>query len=1072
MAIFPTSFAQRRFWLLEAYAPALGLCHVSQAYDISGQIDPAVLQRSLDALVARHEALRTTFHATDDLPVQVLATQSTFPLSEIDLRAESATTVEALALDLAAQEAQRPFDLQCGPLVRACLLRRSDDRALLLLTLHKIIADASSIHILMRELASLYSAFATDQTAHLPELPIQYVDVAVWQHQQMEADRLSNQVEYWQRQLAALPALELPTDRPRSATPTFSGAVQSRVMSARLSPALEDLARAEDATLFMVLLAAFNVLLYRYSQQTDLAIGTPIVNRNRAEIADVLGVFSNTLVMRSDLSGNPSFRQLLHRVRQVAIQGYTHQDLPFERLIELVQPEPDFSRPALFQAMFMLQPPVADLAFAGLTLTPQLVSSQAAQFDLNVSVQPATQGLCVAAEYNTHLFDPATIERMLGHFETLLTAIARQPDQRIGVLPMLPDAEYQRILVDWNRTDADYPRTYCLHQLFEAQAARSPERIAVVCDGQQITYAELDRRSNQLARLLRERGVCPDALVAICMERTIDLIVGLLGILKAGGAYVPLDPAYPAERLAYMLSESQATLLLTQAQLMPALPKHSAQIICVDRDWPMVAQQASDPLVPEALPDNLAYVIYTSGSTGKPKGVQIPHRAVVNFLHAMRQRPGLTEQDTLLSVTTISFDIAGLEIFLPLTVGARTVLVSRSAAADADQLLAALASSQATVMQATPATWRLLLDAGWRGDPTLRILCGGEAIPQDLAQQLRAKAGAVWNMYGPTETTIWSAATPLGAESVLIGEPIANTQLYILDRQMQPVSVGVPGELFIGGDGLARGYRNRPDLTAERFVPNPFATTAPAGSGSRMYRTGDLVRYTSNGLIEFVGRIDHQVKVRGFRIELGEIESVLRQHPAVREAIVLVREAGALGAKQIVAYIVESQEAQEQNNEQPAANPKLDSARFSARCAPQELRRFLQQRLPDYMVPSGFVPLDTLPQTPNGKIDRQRLLALNVPVSEPDRDIIAPRTPTEELLAGQWAALLGREQVSIHDSFTKLGGNSLLGIRLIAWVRETFQLNVPVRTLFDRPTVAKLAAWIDLQRSKAAAAEL
>jgi amino acid adenylation domain-containing protein/non-ribosomal peptide synthase protein (TIGR01720 family) len=690
--------------------------------------------------------------------------------------------------------------------------------------------------------------------------------------------------------------------------------------------------------------------------------------------------------------------------------------------------------------MFVLQnAPMSALELSGLTVSPLESDSGIAKFDLTLSVEETASGLIGTLEYNTDLFEAATIARMVGHLQQLLSGIVANPEQRLDALPLLTEAERHQLLMEWNNTQAVDTQHMCIHQLFEAQVERTPDAIAVVFEDQQLTYRELNARANQLAHYLQKLGVKPEVLVGICVERSLDMVIGLLGILKAGAAYVPLDPAYPKERLAFMLTDAQVSVLLTQEKLVTALPEHQAKVVCLDADWEKVAKDNQNNPISKVTHQDLAYTIYTSGSTGKPKGVQIPHRALVNFLSAMRLTPGMSEKDVLLSVTTLSFDIAALELYLPLITGARLVLVSREVASDGTQLWERLTASGATLMQATPATWRLLLAAGWQGGQSLKILCGGEALDRSLAARLLERGTEVWNLYGPTETTIWSAVHKVESQksaserdgAISIGRPIANTQIYILDSQGQPTPIGVPGELHIGGDGLARGYLNRPELTAEKFLPNPFEKA----EGRRLYKTGDLARYLPNGEIEYLGRIDHQVKIRGFRIELGEIEAALSQHPAIRETVVLAQEK-VQGDKRLIAYIVTEQQL----------SPSIS-----------DLRCFLKEKLPEYMVPSVFVQLEALPLTPNGKVNRKALPAPDTARPELDKAFVAPRTPVETQLVEIWSQVLGVEQVGIHDNFFELGGDSILTIQIVARANQV-GLQLTPKQLFEHQNIAELAA--------------
>jgi amino acid adenylation domain-containing protein len=800
-----------------------------------------------------------------------------------------------------------------------------------------------------------------------------------------------------------------------------------------LVQSLKALSRQEGATLFMTLLAAFQTLLHRYTGQSIVVVGSPIAGRTHLETEGLIGLFINTLVLRTDLAGNPTFRELLHRVREVSTQAYAHQDLPFEKLVEALNPERDLSRNPLFQVLFNLEniPKHATQA-QSLGIGAFEFDRGIAPLDLSLEMVEGADGLSCIAEYNTDLFDAATISRLLSHFRTLLEGIIAHPEQSIATLPLLTAAERQQLLGEWNATAADR-EDVCIHHLFEAQVEQTPDAVAMVFEGQQMTYRELNHRADQLAYYLHKLGVGPEVVVGICVERSLEMLVGLLGILKAGGAYVPLDPAYPKERLAFMLEDMQAPVLVTQQRLAVSLSDYTTRLVCLDADWEAIAREGD--LKPDSgvSAENLAYVIYTSGSTGQPKGVAVSHRSVVNFLTAVCQRPGLTHQDILLTVAPVAFDMAVFDLWLPLTVGARIVMVSHEVAADGGRLVRELVATNTTVMHATPATWRLLLEAGWQHSSRLAILCGGEALSRELATQLLARGSCLWNLYGPTEATVWSTVHEVQPQegSISIGRPLANMQTYVLDAHGQPVPIGVPGELYIGGVGLARGYLNRPELTAERFIPNPFSSEP----GARLYKTGDLVRYWPDGGLEFLGRLDHQVKLRGFRIELGEIEAVLDQHPGLRQVVVVARE-DLPGQQQLVAYVIPHQ----------GLAPTIS-----------DLRSFLQAKLPDYMVPAAFVLLETLPLTSNGKIDRRALPPPAPTRPELAAPFVAPRTPIEAMLAGIWAEVLRLERVGIHDDFFELGGHSLLATQVMSRLQRALRVELPLGVLFDQPTVAGLA---------------
>ncbi|HXB57699.1 MAG TPA: amino acid adenylation domain-containing protein [Vicinamibacteria bacterium] len=1029
------SFAQERLWFLHQLEEASAAYHIPGALLLRGCLDVGALDKALAELWRRHESLRTRFESLDGQPVQRIDPPDGFSPARHDLSALGRAGAEAQARRLTAEEAQRPFDLVRGPLFRVSHLRLAEDEHVLLVTLHHVVADGWSLGVLVRELGVLYEAFRCDRPSPLSALPLQYADFAQWQRARLEAPEVERQIGYWRRQLQRVSALELPTDRPRPPVQTFHGANHHFLIAPEVAEGVRRLARREKATVFMVLLAAFQSLLHRYSGQEDVAVGTPVAGRSRAELEGLVGLFVNTLVLRTDLGGDPRFRDVLARVREVALEAYAHQDTPFERLVEELRPERDLSRSPLFQVMLVLQnAPAAALDLPGLSVQPWGAESGASRFDLTLFVTETSQGFFATAEYNTDLFDADRVAGLGEHFQTLLAGAVSEPDRRLSELPLLEREERRRILGAWNQT-ARRVSPSCVHERIALQAAANPEALAVSFEGASLSYRALDAASDALARRLVRMGVGPEVLVGVAVERSLDLVVALLGVLKAGGAYLPLDPTYPKERLAFMLEDSGARVLLTEEPLLRLLPSNSAQVLCLDSPAPRNKSEAVDLLPVD--PDQLAYVIYTSGSTGRPKGVQVSHRSLSNFLDAMAERPGLAPSDVLLSVTTLSFDIAGLELYLPLVTGARVEMVSREAATNGAWLLERLVSSGATVMQATPATWRLLLEGGWAGGP-LRALCGGEALPGDLASELLKRGVTLWNLYGPTETTIWSTTHRVErAEGVAsLGRPIANTRLYVLDPKGEPVPVGVPGELYIGGAGLARGYLNRPDLTAERFLPDLFG----GEPGARLYRTGDLVRYRRDGALDFLGRVDQQVKVRGFRIELGEIEVAMRELKAVKAAVVLTRPNGT-GEVQLVAHVV--------------FRPGLE-------LTVTELRGALKEKLPPHMIPSSFVILDDLPLTPNGKVDRKALARLEARQREGLPGHVAPRTPLEKSIAAIWQEALGVPRISRHDNFFDLGGHSLLSMRVLARIEAALGIRLTPRDLIFQ-TLEQLAALCERQ---------
>jgi amino acid adenylation domain-containing protein len=1027
----PLSFAQQRLWLIDQLDPGSAAYNLPTAVRLTGAVSPDLLARVFAALVRRHETLRTTFPAREGRPVQAVAPLDPDwrpELPVVDLSHLPEGEREARARALALDEARKPFDLQRGPLLRLTLLRLGAQDHLLLMTLHHIVSDGWSWGVLLRDVGAMVRGGEA-----LPELPVQYADFAVWQRGWLQGEVLERQIAHWREALAGAPAvLELPTDRPRPALPTHRGGARPVRLSAERMASVHALCRQRGATPFMAWAAAWALLLGRHAGQDQVLVGTPVAGRNRREVEDLIGFFVNTLVLRCDLRGAPPFGELLRRVRETAIDAFTHQDLPFERLVDEIAPDRDLRRPPVFQAMFILQnAPLGALELPGLTLRQVPVDAGAAKFDLTLNLVEIEGGLSFL-EYDADLFDEATADRFIARYETLLAGIVAAPDRPLAELPLLPAAERQQLLVDWNDTAEPFPRDRCVHELIAEQAARTPEAVAVSCGGERLSYGELDARAGRLARRLMRLGVGPEVLVGLCAERSPALLVGLLGVLKAGGAYVPLDPTHPRERLGHILADAGAPVLVTEKPLLEALPPHGARIVLLEEDGddgPEIPLPASDP-------ESLAYVIYTSGSTGRPKGVEVRHRGVVNYLVTMAARPGLGSRDVMVAVTTLSFDIAVTELLLPLAVGARVELVRRETAGDADRLAAVLEESGATCMQATPATWTLLVEGGWKGRPHLKALCGGEAFPRALADKLLPRVGELWNVYGPTETTVWSARHPVGpgSRAVPLGLPLGNTTIHLAGQSGELVPVGAAGELLIGGEGLARGYHGRPDLTAERFVPDPFGGVG-GKSGARLYRTGDLARRLPDGTLEYLGRLDHQVKVRGFRIELGEIETVLAGHPAVRECVVVAREDGP-GSKMLVAYLV------------PAGSPD-----------PAELRAFLGAKLPPYMLPAAFVTLEALPLSPNGKVDRKALPAPARQGSERSASDPGgpPRTPTEQLLARVWEEVLKVEGVGAGDNFFTLGGDSILSIQAVFRAREA-GLTLEPRDLFTYQTLRELAA--------------
>jgi amino acid adenylation domain-containing protein len=1042
---FPLSFAQQRLWFLNQLQPNSAFYNIPLNLHFSGQLNIAALESSLQLLISRHEILRTNFIAVDGEPVQAIAATRDFTLPIVDLRPLSASERELEYEKLASVAAMYVFNLAQEPLLRAQLVQLTPTENVLLLTVHHIIFDGWSVNIFVQELTTVYSALVEHHAPNLPEIHLQYVDFAVWQQQWLQGEVLQSQLAYWQQKLAGMPALlELPADRPRRAVQSFCGETQVFTLEQDISEALVSLSQQQGVTLFMLLLTAFKVLLYRYTNQSDIVVGTPVANRQHSQIQGMIGFFVNNLVLRADLSDNPTFLQLLKQVREVVLEAYEHQNVPFEKLVEALHPERNLSYTPLFQIYFVLEhEPRSTVTLKDVTInTSEPGANQTAKFDLSLSLQKTEQDLTGAFEYSTDLFDATTIARMIEHWQILLAGIVANPEQRLSDLPILTAIEQHKLLVEWNQTQQDYPQNLCIYQLFEAQVEQTPDAVAVIFKDEQLTYRELNAKANQLAHHLQTLGVKPETLVGICVERSLEMIVGLLGILKAGGAYVPIDPAYPSERIAHMLFDSRLPVLLTQQKLVASLPEHQARVVCLDADWEEISVMPELPLITGVTPENLAYVIYTSGSTGKPKGVLIAHRGLCNLATAQIKLFDVQNNSCVLQFASLSFDVSVGEIVMALCAGATLCLGTRDELQPGQPLLKLLQKQKITHMGMTPSALAALPTQELPALET--IIAWGEPCPPNLVAQW-ASGRRFFNGYGPTESTVIATVFQgfEGMDVLPIGRPIDNTLLYILDRYLQPVPIGVPGELHIASVGLARGYLNCPDLTEEKFIPNPFSIEP----GEYLYKTGDKARYLPDGNIEFLGRIDNQVKIRGFRIELGEVEAALASHPAIRETVVVARE-DTPGNKRLVAYVV----------------PKGEAVQETVLPTINELRSFLKTKLPDYMVPGAFVFLETMPLTPNGKIDRRALPAPDSSLRELENNFVAPSTPTEETLAAIWAEVLGLQQVGIHDNFFELGGHSLLATSVISRIQEAFKIELPLRHLFEAPTIASLSQVIETVR--------
>ena len=1029
----PLSYSQQRMWFMYQLAPDGMAYNMPTALSMRGRLDRSALAHAVEGLVRRHESFHTTFAMTTEGPVQIIGQPQVRHWEEFDLRLLPEANRLQEATRLIAQDAGRPFDLVKGPLARFALIQIGDNEHIFFLNMHHIIGDQWSFAIIGRECAALYNDFCEGQTAIPEPSALQYADFAVWQRQWLNTEVLQNLLTYWRTRLVGLQVLAVPTDYPRPQAQRYAGSYRAIDLTDSLLANLTRLSVQRGSTLFMTLLAAFQILLGRYAGQTDVAIGVPIANRTHLSTEGIVGTFVNTLVMRTDLSGNPTFTEVLRRVREVALSAYDHQDLPFERLVEELSTKRDLSYSPLVQVLFnVANAPMDKTQFHGLTWAPFEFDGGAAQFDLTMAVD-AELTKKAHLSFRTDLFDGSTIERMAVQYKTLLEAVAADPQKNIADYQILSQSDRHLILHQWNKTHAGYPHVKALPQLIADQAASTPDSIALSMDGRTLTYGALNAQANRLARYLRRLGVGRGGLVGICLERSPMMVAGLLGILKAGAGYVPLDPDYPLDRLGFMVEDSGSRVIVTSSALLDRIPHEGRHAVCIDRERDAIDQEASTALEhPD--PDDVAYVMYTSGSTGKPKGVEITHQSLVNFLWSMRNILGCTSRDVLLSVTTLSFDIAGLELYLPLIVGGRVELASHQVALDGRLLRRRLEEVCPSIMQATPATWHMLIDAGWEPTPHLTALCGGEALPRELADQILARAGSLWNMYGPTETTIWSTLSKIeqGLMEITIGRPIANTQLYILDDSLQPVPIGVPGELYIGGDGVANGYRHRPELTAERFILHPFSDRP----GARLYKTGDLARYRSDGRVVHLGRLDHQVKIRGFRIEIGEIEAALSRHPAVRQVVVTARE-DQHGLKQLAAYLVCQNETAS---------------------TPTELRALLRKALPEYMMPSYFVFLDALPLTANHKVDVKALPAPAVSGVSSDKIHVGPRNGLEVQLAALWQQVLGVHDPDVYDNFFDLGGHSLKAAQLFYLLEQVYGRQLPLATLFQAPTIAALAS--------------
>ncbi len=1031
------SFPQERLFLLDRVMPGLGAYNVPTLVRIGANLDAARLRSAFETVVARHEILRTRLELRDGVPVQEVFDAGEFELTVADLRTLPPADARAQADGLLGELAGRGFDLGGDVLLRAGLVHLTDDEDLLLVVFHHMGSDHVAAGLLFAELDEIYRALQDGTEPQLPVLPIQYADFADWQRRHQDGAFLDELAEYWTEQLRGAPdRLELPSDRPRPSAASYRGGWKELHIPAEVVGPLRELARERRVSLFMILTAAFETLLHRYSAADDIVIGTPVSGRYYEETEKLLGFFSNTLVLRTDLSGDPTFTELVDRVKVTVLGALAHQELPFEKLVEVVNPERSRSHSPLFQVLFGYDVVSAEpQRLAGHELEPLPIPGwNWSRFDFSMILRDSLEGsLHAHVGYASDLFDASTIDRFLANFQQILVSAA-QPERPISQLPIVAEAE-RRQLDEWNDTGHEYDPRPVFVQIAE-QVERTPQAVAVIDATERLTYAELQGRANQLAHALVDAGVTPGTLVGILMDRQAQLLVSMLAVMQTGAAYLPIDPTFPTDRQEFMFADAQAPVLLTQDRYLGAIDSGTATVICVDRDWPRIAEHPAEPLGIDVDPDDRAYIIYTSGSTGRPKGVETIHRGVANLLAYMRHRPGFGPDDVVVSVATHAVDLPVPDFYLTLMVGARLVLVPRDATMDGVELADWLARFGATGIAATATTLQLLVDAGWKGTPTLKISAGGEALPRALAEELRSRCGSLWNVYGPTETTVWSSVLRLepGEGSPPIGGPLWNTTFYVLDAQQQPQPIGVPGELCIGGDGLARGYLRRPELTAEKFVRDPFSDAPDA----RIYRTGDLVRWREDGTLEYLGRVDLQVKLRGFRIELEEIEAVLADQPDVAGAAAVVHERGP-GDQWLVAYVV------------PAEGRSVDV---------EELRAVCKTRLAPYMLPGAFVVLDAFPTTPNRKLDRRALPVPDGARPDLERTYVPPETPVEESLAAIWSEVLGLDRVGMNDDFFDLGGHSLLAVRMLARVQDQLGVGVALGTVFEQSTVRELAASV------------
>ena len=1043
------SSAQQRLWMLHQLEPGSAVYNVPMALRLKGALQVNALEQALERIVARHEALRTTFSHKQGNPVQSVRPAGPLSLPIVDLQPVLAEMREQRLRELMAEEERKPFNLTNGPLLRVTLFRLSPEKHVFLANMHHIVSDGWSINVFLKELAQFYFAAVQEKEVVLPELPIQFSDYATWQQESLEGAAVREQLSFWSNHLADLPEpLELPGAKRRSTTLSHAGAQHEFDLAAEDVSRLRQIAVSARATPFMVFLAAFQVMLFRYTRRSDIVVGTPISGRTRVETEPLIGFFINTLILRTDVTGASSFRDLLERTKEAVLGASANQDVPFERLVEELQPGREVGRTPLFQIMFTFESQTDMPQLPGLSVEREKTETGTAKFDLTLSIMENPDGTSAAFEYATDLFDRETILAMGSHYRTLLREIANNPGCAVAELPMLSPEEQKRILTEWNSTETLFARGKSLHEMVQEQALRTPDAPALLFDDAELSYGELERRSNRLAHILVKKGVSAEERVALCLERSPEIVIAILAVLKAGGAYVPLDPDSPRQRLEWMSEDAVPAAVIVQKKFLHLVPPELAGgVVCLECDSNLIAQEPETPPATVLDERNAAYVIYTSGSTGTPKGVMNEHRSVLNYLCWAQQSCPLNSTDRVLLKTPYTFDVSVPEIFWTLTTGACLVIARPQGHKDPEYMVKLIQRHKITTLRFVPSMLQVFLEAeGVEECASIkRVFASGEALPLAVQKRFleRLPHAELLNHYGPTEAAVEVTQWRCRAEEnpIPIGYPGANSRLYVLDERLQPVPMGVPGELFIAGEQVARGYLNRAALTAEKFIPNPFCSVA----GERMYSTGDLARLRSDGPIEFLGRLDSQVKLRGFRIELGEIESALVQHPAVLEAVVVLQEKED-GEQYLAAYFT---------GKDRQAAPDVAT-----------LRAYLLEKLPDYMTPAVYVPMKSLPRTSSGKIDRRRLPRPEAPLME---TAYAPaHTPAQEMLAGIWSKMLDRPRVGIHDNFFELGGHSLLAIRVVSRIRDSFQVEMPLQTIFAQPTIAHLAQWIEQQRGHTA----